>query len=93
MLILFGLIDISRGSDSLRSRRIFGGGLAGKKIRVGELCAGGEKRCFSRPPFSPPARSSPALIVPPASPPPKNRLLRKLRIQRFNLRLNINMIQ
>ena len=43
-------------------------------MRAGKLwlenCAGGEKG-FSRLPFSPPTRSSPALIFPPASPPPK----------------------
>jgi hypothetical protein len=51
---------------SLRSRRFLGGGLGGK-IRVGELRAG-----------SLPARSSPVLVFPPASPPPKNCLLRRL---------------
>jgi hypothetical protein len=44
---------------------------------VRELRAGGEKGGREKP-FSPPARSSPALIFPPASPPPKNRLLLRL---------------
>jgi hypothetical protein len=58
------------GMHDLRGKRFFGGRLAGGKIRAGELRVGGEKGRREKP-FSPPARSFPTLIFPPANPPPK----------------------
>ena len=73
-VMLVGLISIIYNMQ-LHASPILRGRQFSEDLRAGKLgwknCARAEKMAFSRLPFSPPTRSSPALIFPPASPPPK----------------------
>ena len=73
--MLVRLISIIYNMQLHASPILRGRQFSGEDLRAGKLWwenrARAEKRAFSHLPFSPPTRSSPALIFPPASPPPQ----------------------